>query len=199
MGGKYHHGDLRAVLVTTSLDLIAEQGIQGFSVAEVARRAKVSPGAPYRHFADRESLLAAVACAVSGQLAEQVRLAVATRTEPGEKLAAAIGAYTRYVIERRAGLHVVFAADLQGPEHIELHEQTRALMDEFLMLCLAVAPGAAEALELMEQLLTQAHGYATFQLDGLFAVHGYSVALVVRKSEDAARIVIVGHCGKPGS
>src|SRR5256885_1300268 len=57
MGGNYHHGDLRAELVRVSLDLIAEQGMNGFSVAEVARRAKVSPGAPYRHFPDREGLL----------------------------------------------------------------------------------------------------------------------------------------------
>jgi AcrR family transcriptional regulator len=61
MGGKYHHGDLRAELVRVSLDLIAEQGLEGFSVAKVAKLANVSPGAPYRHFATRESLLAEVA------------------------------------------------------------------------------------------------------------------------------------------
>lgn len=195
MPGKYHHGDLRSTLVTTSLDLIAEQGMHAFSVAEVARRANVSPGAPYRHFADRDSLLAAVACTVARQLAEHIRQARAARAEPVEQLAAAAGAYTEYLITRRAGLHVVFAAGLRGPQYAELHEQTRTLMDEFLMLCLAASHGPTEALDLMEQLLTQAHGYATFQLDGVFAVHGYSVELVVRKSVDAARIVILGRHG----
>ncbi|MDT7727558.1 MAG: hypothetical protein QOI21_4134 [Actinomycetota bacterium] len=193
MSGKYHHGDLRAELVRASLDVIAEQGMRGFSVAEVARRAEVSPGAPYRHFPDRESLLAEVACTVACQLTDRVRAAAGTHADPVEALAAAAGAYTAYLIERRAGMHVVFAAGLQGSEHAELHDQRRRLTDEFLMLCLTVATGPPEALELMEQLFTQAHGYGTFYLDGIFAKQGYSTGLVVRKSIEAARIVIKAH------
>jgi AcrR family transcriptional regulator len=192
MGGKYHHGDLRGELVRVSLDLIAEQGLAGFSVAEVARRAKVSPGAPYRHFADRETLLAEVACHIACQLADRVAAAAGEHENPADALAAAAGAYTRYLIERRAGMNVLYADGLHGPEHVGLHEQTRRLTDEFLMRCLAVAPDPATALELMEQLFTQAHGYGTFQLDGVFVKHGYSVDLVVKKSTEAARIVIAG-------
>ncbi|WIX87246.1 TetR/AcrR family transcriptional regulator [Amycolatopsis sp. DG1A-15b] len=192
MGGKYHHGDLRGELVRASLDLIAEQGLAGFSVAEVARRTKVSPGAPYRHFADRETLLAEVACHIACQLADRVAAAAGEHENPADALAAAAGAYTRYLIERRAGMNVIYADGLHGPEHVGLHEQTRRLTDEFLMRCLAVAPDPATALELMEQLFTQAHGYGTFQLDGVFVKHGYSADLVVRKSTEAARIVIAG-------
>jgi AcrR family transcriptional regulator len=192
MGGKYHHGDLRAELVRVSLDLIAEQGLAGFSVAQVAKRANVSPGAPYRHFATRESLLAEVACHIAGQLADRVTEATAAHDDPVDALAAAAGAYTRYLIERRAGMNVIYADGLQGPEHAELHEQTRRLTDRFLVRCLAVAPDPATGLELMEQLFTQAHGYGTFQLDGVFGKQGYSVDQVVRKSTDAARIVITG-------
>jgi AcrR family transcriptional regulator len=199
MGGKYHHGDLRAELVRASLDLIAEQGLRGFSVAEVARRAKVSPGAPYRHFQDRESLLAEIAGTVACQLTDRVRVAAGTHADPVEALAAAAGAYTAYLIERRAGMHVVFAAGLQGPEYAKLHDQTRQLTDEFLMLCLTVSAGAAEALELLEQLFTQAHGYGTFYLDGVFAKQGYSTELVVRKSTEAARIVIEAHGNLAGN
>ncbi|MGV9365786.1 TetR/AcrR family transcriptional regulator [Amycolatopsis sp. NPDC003731] len=192
MGGKYHHGDLRGELVRVSLDLIAEQGLAGFSVAEVARRAKVSPGAPYRHFPTRESLLAEVAGHIACQLADRVTEAAAGHEDPAYALAAAAGAYTRYVIERRAGMNILYADGLHGPEHTGLHEQTRRLTDEFLLRCLTVAPDPATALELMEQLFTQAHGYGTFQLDGVFVKHGYSVDLVVRKSTEAARIVIAG-------
>ncbi|TDD50814.1 TetR/AcrR family transcriptional regulator [Saccharopolyspora elongata] len=197
MGGKYHHGDLRAELVRVSLDLIAERGLAGFSVAEVARRAKVSPGAPYRHFPERESLLAAAAAAVACQLAERVQAAVETRDDPVDALAAAAGAYTEYLLERRAGMNVIYADDLQGPEHAELHEQTRRLTDQFLMLCLAVSDTPQGALELMEQLFTQAHGYGMFWLDGVFTKQGYSPELVVRKSTAAARIAIEGHAKQP--
>ncbi|WP_246155365.1 TetR/AcrR family transcriptional regulator [Saccharopolyspora hirsuta] len=193
MGGKYHHGDLRAELVRVSLDLIAERGLTGFSVAEVARRAKVSPGAPYRHFPERESLLAAAAATVACQLAEHVQSAVEAHDDPADALAAAAGAYTGYVIERRAGMNVIYAEGLQGPKHTELHEQTRRLSDQFLMLCLAVSAAPQDALELMEQLFTQAHGYGMFWLDGVFTRHGYSPAQVVQKSTAAARAVIDGH------
>ncbi|WIV58966.1 TetR/AcrR family transcriptional regulator [Amycolatopsis nalaikhensis] len=192
MGGKYHHGDLRGELVRVSLDLIAEQGLGGFSVAKVAKRANVSPGAPYRHFATRESLLAEVACHIACQLADRVTEAAGAHEDPVDALAAAAGAYTRYVIERRAGMNVLYADGLHGPEHTELHEQTRRLTDEFLLRCLVVAPDPATGLELMEQLFTQAHGYGTFQLDGVFVKHGYSVDLVVAKSAEAARVAIRG-------
>jgi AcrR family transcriptional regulator len=193
MPTKYHHGELRAALVTTSLELIAEQGLKGFSVAEVARRAGVSAAAPYRHFPDRESLLAAVACHVATQLTEHVEAATAAHDDPASKLAAAAGAYTAYLIDRRAGLHVIFAAGLNDPKYADLHEHTRKLMDHFLLLSLAVAPDAGTALALMEQLLAQAHGYGAFHLDGVLAQHGYSTELVVQKSAESARIVIRGH------
>jgi AcrR family transcriptional regulator len=57
----YHHGNLREALVAAALELIAEKGPAGFTVAEAARLAGVSPAAPYRHFRDAEALLAEVA------------------------------------------------------------------------------------------------------------------------------------------
>jgi len=190
MGGKYHHGDLRAELVRVSLDLIAEQGLGGFSVAQVAKRANVSPGAPYRHFPDRESLLAEVAGEIMTRLADRVRATVEAHDDPVEALAAVAGTYTEYLIEQRAGTNVIYAEGLQGPKHAELHTRTRQLTDQVLMLCLAVASSPEVALELMEQLITQAHGYGVFQLDGVFSKQGYSTELVVRKSTEAARVVI---------
>jgi AcrR family transcriptional regulator len=57
----YHHGNLREALVDAALALIGEKGPAGFTIAEAARLAGVSPGAPYRHFRDAEALLAEVA------------------------------------------------------------------------------------------------------------------------------------------
>lgn len=57
----YHHGNLREALIDAALVLIAEFGPSGFTVAEAARRAGVSPAAPYRHFRDAEALLAEIA------------------------------------------------------------------------------------------------------------------------------------------
>jgi AcrR family transcriptional regulator len=57
----YHHGNLREALVQGALRLIAEKGPAGFTIADAARLAGVSPAAPYRHFRDREELMADVA------------------------------------------------------------------------------------------------------------------------------------------
>jgi AcrR family transcriptional regulator len=60
-GRAYHHGNLREALVRAALDLIAEKGPAGFTFAEAARSAGVSPAAPYRHFRDRDELMADIA------------------------------------------------------------------------------------------------------------------------------------------
>jgi AcrR family transcriptional regulator len=59
--GGYHHGNLKEALLQAALDLIAEKGPSGFTFAEAARSAGVSPAAPYRHFRDRDQLLASIA------------------------------------------------------------------------------------------------------------------------------------------
>ena len=57
----YHHGNLREALIRATLDLIAERGLSGFTFAEAARAAGVSSAAPYRHYRDRQALIADVA------------------------------------------------------------------------------------------------------------------------------------------
>jgi AcrR family transcriptional regulator len=63
----YHHGNLKEALMRAALELIAEKGPGGFTFAEAARSAGVSPAAPYRHFRDRDELLANVALRGFGQ------------------------------------------------------------------------------------------------------------------------------------
>ena len=63
----YHHGHLKEALMRAALELIAEKGPGGFTFAEAARSAGVSPAAPYRHFRDRDELLANVALRGFGQ------------------------------------------------------------------------------------------------------------------------------------
>jgi AcrR family transcriptional regulator len=57
----YHHGNLKEALLQAALGLIAEKGPAGFTFADAARSAGVSPAAPYRHFRDRDELLASIA------------------------------------------------------------------------------------------------------------------------------------------
>ncbi|NNG02472.1 MAG: TetR/AcrR family transcriptional regulator [Inquilinus sp.] len=71
----YHHGNLREALVAAALALIGEKGPAGFTFAEAARRAGVSPAAPYRHFRDRDALMADVAQRGFAQFADDLAAA----------------------------------------------------------------------------------------------------------------------------
>ena len=76
----YHHGNLKEALVRAALALIAEKGPAGFTFAEAARWAGVSPAAPYRHFRDRDELVANVALCGFEKFAAALREAWADGT-----------------------------------------------------------------------------------------------------------------------
>jgi AcrR family transcriptional regulator len=68
----YHHGNLREALIDAALELIGAKGPAGFTIAEAARLAGVSPAAPYRHFRDADALLAEVAVRGYDRFAERL-------------------------------------------------------------------------------------------------------------------------------
>lgn len=103
----YHHGDLPAALVRAAIELLDAEGFDAdLSLRAVARRAGVSTGAPYRHFADRSALLAAVAAVGYRQLTEALRVA---ESGPDPSLADVAVAYVRFAIERPGLFRVMFA------------------------------------------------------------------------------------------
>ncbi len=73
--GTYHHGNLREALVACALDMIGTRGPNGFTLAEVARAAGVSGAAPYRHFRDRNALIAEIARQGFERFANELRAA----------------------------------------------------------------------------------------------------------------------------
>src|SRR5579864_6915775 len=95
----YHHGDLRAALVRAAMDLLEESGESALSLRAVARRAGVSPAAPYRHYADREALVSAVAAVGYRELAERLAAAHRSPSTP-EELASVAVSYVQFALER---------------------------------------------------------------------------------------------------
>ena len=73
----YHHGDLRRVLIDAALQLVGEGGAEAVSVREAARRAGVSPGAPFRHFPSRDALMSAVAEEAQRRFRAEIEAALA--------------------------------------------------------------------------------------------------------------------------
>lgn len=104
----YHHGDLRNALVESALGLMEERGTADFTLRDLASRVGVSAAAPYAHFADKDSLLAAVATVGFHRL--QTALDEATRdiADPGEKLLAMGAAYVCFGVDNPALYELMF-------------------------------------------------------------------------------------------
>src|ERR1700722_18982810 len=80
----YHHGDLRAALIRAALSLIEQHGVQGLTLSDAAHLAGVSVAAPYRHFKDKEALMAEIAA--EGFVLFRDALARASRGDPQDKV-----------------------------------------------------------------------------------------------------------------
>ncbi|MEM1252716.1 MAG: TetR/AcrR family transcriptional regulator [Cyanobacteria bacterium P01_H01_bin.21] len=106
----YHHGDLRRALLDSAMAIIEEQDISALSLRQVARRTGVSHTAPYRHFADKEELLAAVAeegFQVFSRYLERARDAEPT---PLKQLQATGNAYIEYALRYPTHYRVMFGS-----------------------------------------------------------------------------------------
>jgi AcrR family transcriptional regulator len=126
----YHHGDLRRAIVEAALEILRETQSLEFSLRELARRAGVSHNAPYKHFADKRELLAAVSAAGFEMLAKRMISEITALRRPREQLFAMLRAYIDHGVENPALYSLMFGSYLGGPERsrpaIELAEANKA-------------------------------------------------------------------------
>lgn len=130
----YHHGDLRRAIVNAALAVLSETQSTEFSLRELARRAGVTHNAPYKHFADKRELLAAVSAAGFDLLAKRMTEAVQGHNNPRARLFAMARDYVRHGVENPALYRLMFGGYLTGPDddrpaiEIAAAEKTKALL-----------------------------------------------------------------------
>ncbi|SDD16785.1 DNA-binding transcriptional regulator, AcrR family [Paracoccus isoporae] len=123
----YHHGNLREALVDGAVDLIELSGPQSFSLAEAARRAGVSPAAPYRHFKSREDLLEEVARRGYVEFAEKMdKVYDDGKPNPLAALARLGNSYLEFAQERPGYYQAMFESGISVVENPELWEAAEA-------------------------------------------------------------------------
>jgi AcrR family transcriptional regulator len=119
----YHHRDLRRALIRSALEILSEAGVAGLSLRAAARRAGASAMAPYRHFADKEALLAAVAEYGFRELAARLTAASATAADPRAGLAALGVAYVLFARDQPSLFKLMFGPTIaEKSEHPALDE-----------------------------------------------------------------------------
>ena len=156
-GGRYHHGDLRAALVDTAIEIIGERGVRGFSLAEASRRLGVAVSAPYAHFADRDDVLAAVAVHAYQLFYAELTREMGEFPAAADRLAAMVRGYVRFAAANRALFEVVYEAGLDKARHPEIEAAERPISD-VLLACVRALPDGGQAVSGGQP---TAHGIAT--------------------------------------
>jgi len=182
--GRYHHGDLRAALIETAVEVIGERGVRGFSMAEASRRLGVAVSAPYAHFADRDDLLAAVAVHAYELFYAELVPAVSQAAAPAEQLAELARCYVRFAAAHRPLFEVLYEAGLDKERHPEIEDAARPI-DDVLSACVrALSEDEASAKELESALEATANGHIVLFFD---SCAGPDEDAVARAAERAAR------------
>lgn len=193
-----HHGDLRNVLLLATLELVAERGPHGFTLAEASRRAGVSVAAPYKHFADREALLAELATMGYREQHNRFAAAVDGSEDPVEQLASFASAYVRFAAEEPALFDITFHAGLDKSRFPALASAGDEVADLLLPVARRLAPEADDALDLLLRVAGTAHGLAVFLRQGLFGVGIGALADTEEKAARTARAITRRHDEQSG-
>jgi AcrR family transcriptional regulator len=111
----YHHGNLRQALLEAAEALLVEVGIEALTWREVARRAGVSPAAPYHHFADKAALITALQRQHLAELDRRFRLVVASHHDPLVQLRELGLVYVLYAVDHPAAFRLMFRPEKGSP------------------------------------------------------------------------------------
>jgi AcrR family transcriptional regulator len=176
--GRYHHGKLPKALVAAAVRLVESGGVGALTLRGAARKAGVSQAAPYRHFADKQALLAAVAEEGFRSLTEAMRQASAPHEgDPLGRFHALGRAYVEFAMAHPAHYRIMFG---QAGADRSAYPLLRAAAEETFGLLVAaiqdcqgaglVRPGDAEELALAAW--SASHGLSSLAVDGQLSVMG---------------------------
>lgn len=161
--------DLRRTLLDASVDLLAKEGLEAFSMREVARRAGVSHQAPYHYFSDREAILAEIVVEGFQRLRVDMQKAMAGAVKPSERLQAIGETYVAFALAHPAHFKLMFRSELVSTDdHDEAHRCASSAFDLLVSVVNDVvreSRGRADS-SLVLAAWGMAHGLATLMLEG---------------------------------
>lgn len=193
----YRHGRLREALIEAAVQLVEEGGPENVSVREAAKRAGVSPGAPFRHFENKTALMTAVAEQAMSRFRAEIELAVAgvAADDPVGRFAAVGDAYLRWARTNPTHFQVISTRSLidwAGSESLRRdNEAVRSLMAEAMTE--AQARGLLRSHDLAgTQVVARAlvYGLARMFIDGHFAQWALDGEEIERTMQDALDLFV---------
>lgn len=171
---RYHHGDLKTALIQAADQILAEHGLEGFSLREAARRAGVSPAAPAHHFGSAAGLLSEVAILGFEELAAHLDVDDGAGTPTQRMRLQGVG-YVRFALTYPGRFHLMFRHDLLSHDHAALKaagDRTLMQLEQTIRAMRSLSPQAPLDASARAELLaawSMVHGFAHLALDGKLA------------------------------
>lgn len=168
----YHHGDLKNALIEAGIKILAKEGVSGLSLRKVAKEAGVSHSAPYAHFADKQSLIAAISTEGFKQLYAELDEAILAHSgNPKEQLLEGAWAYVQFAMKNTGTFKIMFSGVLEKekdyPAFVEISRKTFEKVTDVVKACqdagtLHAAPPDVMAVAVWGQI----HGVISLILEG---------------------------------
>ncbi len=169
---KYHHGDLKNALIQAGVEILSKDGVTGLSLRKVALRAKVSHSAPYAHFSDKQSLIAAISTEGFNQLYTELSAVAEEYDGDSEKmLRAATKTYVDFAFAKTDIFGIMFSRVIEKekeyPAFVEVSQRTFRLVVGIVQKCQRSGILPAGQTELVAvSVWGQIHGIVSLALEG---------------------------------
>jgi AcrR family transcriptional regulator len=169
---KYHHGDLKNALTQAGVEILSKEGVEGLSLRKVAKRVGVSHNAPYSHFPDKQSLIAAISTEGFKQLYDVLDAAVSSYpNDPRRQLEEGAWSYVQFAISNMDTFKIMFSDVLEKekdyPAFVDISYKTFGRVVDIVRACqdygiLRAAPPEMMAVSVWGQV----HGITSLMLEG---------------------------------
>ena len=169
---KYHHGDLKNALIKAGVEILSKEGVSGLSLRKVAKRAGVSHSAPYSHFPDKQSLIAAISTEGFKQLDAELDAVVSAHAGvPKQQLIEGAWAYTEFAMNHTDTFKIMFSGILEKekdyPAFVDVSRKTFDRVVSIVVACQnadVLSPGSPDLLAV--SVWGQVHGIISLLLEG---------------------------------
>ncbi|MEP7133420.1 MAG: TetR/AcrR family transcriptional regulator [Chloroflexota bacterium] len=169
---KYHHGDLKNALINAGIEILSKEGVGGLSLRKVAKKAGVSHSAPYAHFPDKQSLIAAISTEGFNQLYAELDAAISPHIKnPKRQLVEGTRAYVQFAMTHTDTFKIMFSGILEKekeyPAFVEISCKTFKRVLDVVVACQTakiLKSGSPEILAV--SVWGQVHGIVSLALEG---------------------------------
>lgn len=196
--GRYHHGDLRTALLSAARHLLEERGPDGFTMKDASQMAGVSVAAPYRHFSDRDALLAALSETAFQERGEEMEQILARHAEGSIEAIIEMGqCYVRHAVEQPGMFAVMFGSgDETEDKYPNLHQAADRCFGTLLAAISAFIKAhnrsEEDLLNIAAQLWAMVHGTASLQIQESFTKKIPTID-IMQMVEHGSRYTLLGY------